>query len=62
MKASDPFVKWLEEAASSRIILRRVEEHCLPSALLMTIGIEEDNLALLEALEALMGAEGSSVP
>lgn len=58
MKASDPFVKW----ASSRIILRRVEEYGLPSALLTSIGTEEDNLALLEALEAFMGAEGSSVP
>jgi len=48
--------------ASSRIILRRVEEHGLTSALLMTIGTEDDNLALLEALDALMGAEGSSVP
>jgi histidinol-phosphate/aromatic aminotransferase/cobyric acid decarboxylase-like protein len=59
MKASDLFVKCLEEEASTRIILRRVEEHGLPSALLMTIGTDEDNLALLEALEAFIGAEGS---
>jgi histidinol-phosphate/aromatic aminotransferase/cobyric acid decarboxylase-like protein len=58
MKASDLFVKCLEEA-SSRIILRRVEDYGLPSALLMTIGTDEDNLALLEALEAFIGAEGS---
>jgi hypothetical protein len=38
MKASDLFVKCLEEEASSRIILPRVEEYSLPLALLMTIG------------------------
>jgi hypothetical protein len=62
MKASDLFVNCLKEEASSRIILRRVEAYSLPLALLMTIGAGENNLALLEALEAFMGAEGLSVP
>jgi threonine dehydrogenase-like Zn-dependent dehydrogenase len=59
MKASDLFVECLEEEAPSRIIQRRVEEYSLRLALLMTIGAGENNLALLEALEAFMGAEGS---
>jgi phosphoglycerate dehydrogenase-like enzyme len=59
MKASDLFVECLEEEAPSRIIQRRVEEYSLRLALLMTIGAGENNLALREALEAFMGAEGS---
>jgi hypothetical protein len=59
MKASDLFVECLEEEAPSRIIQHRVEEYSLRLALLMTIGAGENNLALLEALEAFMGAEGS---
>ena len=41
---------------SRRIILRRVEEYGFPDALRMTIGSEDDNLAVLAALKAFMGA------
>ena len=40
-----------------RIILRRVEEYGLPDALRMTIGSEEENRAVLDALTSFMGAE-----
>jgi len=43
-----------------RIILRRIEEYGLPDALRMTIGTEEENLAVLDALASFMG--GNSVP
>jgi len=39
-----------------RIILRRVEEYGFPDALRMTIGTEDENEAVLEALSAFMGA------
>jgi histidinol-phosphate aminotransferase len=42
-----------------RIILRRVEEYGFPDALRMTIGTEDDNFAVLDALKAFMGAHGS---
>jgi histidinol-phosphate aminotransferase len=42
------------------IILRRLEEYGLSSALRLTVGTEEDNQAVLEALAAFMGAQGSS--
>jgi histidinol-phosphate aminotransferase len=41
------------------IIVRRMEEYGLPSALRLTVGTEEDNRAVLEALTAFMGAQGS---
>jgi histidinol-phosphate aminotransferase len=41
------------------IILRRVEEYGLPDALRMTIGSEEENRAVLEALTAFIGANGT---
>jgi histidinol-phosphate aminotransferase len=41
------------------IILRRVEEYGLPHALRMTIGTEDDNRAVLDALTTFMGANGS---
>jgi histidinol-phosphate aminotransferase len=43
---------------SRRIILRRVEEYGFPDALRMTIGTEDENLAVLDALKAFMGAPG----
>jgi histidinol-phosphate aminotransferase len=43
-----------------RIILRRVEEYGLPGALRMTVGTEAENLAVLEALTAFMGANGAA--
>jgi histidinol-phosphate aminotransferase len=43
---------------SRRIILRRVDEYGFPDALRMTIGTEEENLAVLDALKAFM-APGS---
>jgi histidinol-phosphate aminotransferase len=42
------------------IILRRVEEYGFPHALRMTIGTEDDNRAVLDALAAFMGANGSA--
>ena len=42
-----------------RIVLRRVEEYGLPHALRMTIGTEDENGAVLEALTAFMGAGGA---
>jgi histidinol-phosphate aminotransferase len=45
---------------SKRIILRRVAEYGLPDALRMTIGTEEENRAVLDALTAFMGKNGSS--
>jgi histidinol-phosphate aminotransferase len=45
-----------------RIILRRVEEYGLPHALRMTIGTEEENRAVLDALAAFMGREAASAP
>ena len=44
---------------SRRIILRRVEEYGFPDALRMTIGTEDENLAVLDALKAFMGAPGA---
>jgi len=44
---------------SRRIILRRVQEYGFPDALRMTIGTEDDNLAVLGALKAFMGANGT---
>jgi histidinol-phosphate aminotransferase len=44
---------------SRRIILRRVEEYGFPDALRMTIGTEDENLAVLDALKAFMGATGT---
>ncbi|MEZ5873451.1 MAG: histidinol-phosphate transaminase [Hyphomicrobiales bacterium] len=43
-----------------RIILRRVDEYGFPDALRMTIGTEEENRAVLEALAAFMGTNGIS--
>lgn len=43
-----------------RIILRRVEEYGLPDALRMTIGTEEQNRAVLDALTAFMSRNGAS--
>ncbi len=43
-----------------RIILRRVSEYGFPAALRLTIGTEEDNRAVLEALAAFMGADQTS--
>ena len=43
-----------------RIILRRVEEYGLPHALRLTVGTEEENLAVLDALASFMGAHGTS--
>ena len=43
-----------------RIILRRVTEYGFPDALRMTIGTEDDNRAVLEALAAFMGAQSSA--
>jgi histidinol-phosphate aminotransferase len=43
-----------------RIILRRVTEYGFPDALRMTIGTEDDNRAVLEALTAFMSGKGSS--
>ena len=40
-----------------RIILRRVTEYGFPNALRMTIGTEDDNRAVLEALAAFMGSQ-----
>jgi histidinol-phosphate aminotransferase len=43
-----------------RIILRRVEEYGLPQSLRMTIGTEEENRAVIDALSAFMGGNGAS--
>jgi histidinol-phosphate aminotransferase len=43
-----------------RIILRRVAEYGFPASLRLTIGTEEDNRAVLEALAAFMGADRTS--
>jgi histidinol-phosphate aminotransferase len=43
-----------------RIILRRVTEYGFPDALRMTIGTEDDNRAVLEALAAFMGSQSSA--
>jgi histidinol-phosphate aminotransferase len=43
-----------------RIILRRVEEYGLPHALRMTIGTEEENRVVLDALSSFMGANGAT--
>ncbi len=43
-----------------RIILRRVAEYGFPDALRMTIGTEDDNVAVLEALRAFMGKTGTA--
>jgi histidinol-phosphate aminotransferase len=43
---------------SKCIIVRRVEDYGFPDALRMTIGTKDDNLALLDALRAFMGANG----
>jgi histidinol-phosphate aminotransferase len=42
-----------------RIILRRIEEYGLPDALRMTIGTEDENHAVLDALTAFMGKNGA---
>ena len=42
-----------------RIVLRRVEEYGFPNALRMTIGTEEENGAVLEALSDFMGADAA---
>jgi histidinol-phosphate aminotransferase len=42
-----------------RIILRRVAEYGFPDALRMTVGTEEENLAVLDALKAFLGATGA---
>jgi histidinol-phosphate aminotransferase len=39
--------------------LRRVEEYGFPDALRMTIGTEDENLAVLDALKAFMDATGT---
>ena len=44
---------------SQRIILRRVAEYGFPGALRMTVGTEEENLAVLDALKAFLGATGA---
>jgi histidinol-phosphate aminotransferase len=44
---------------SRRIILRPVEEYGFPDALRMTVGTEDENLAVLDALKAFLGAPGS---
>jgi histidinol-phosphate aminotransferase len=44
---------------SRRIILRRVAEYGFPDALRMTVGTEDDNAQVLNALAAFMGANGS---
>jgi len=49
--------KFLHE---KRIILRRVTEYGFPDALRMTIGTEEENRAVIDALTSFMGANGSS--
>jgi histidinol-phosphate aminotransferase len=41
-----------------RIILRRVAEYGFPNALRMTIGTEEENRTVLDALSSFMGANG----
>ena len=43
---------------SKCIIVRRVEDYGFPDALRMTIGTKDDNIALLDALRAFMGANG----
>lgn len=43
-----------------RIILRRVEEYGFPDALRMTIGTEEENRAVLDALTDFMHSNGAS--
>src|SRR5262245_7265149 len=43
-----------------RIILRRVEEYGLPGALRMTIGTDEENRAVLDALTAFMDKNGAA--
>jgi histidinol-phosphate aminotransferase len=43
-----------------RIIMRRVEEYGLPYALRMTIGTEEENRVVLDALSSFMGASGAT--
>jgi histidinol-phosphate aminotransferase len=43
-----------------RIILRRVEEYGFPDALRLTIGTEDENRAVLEALTEFMSANGRS--
>ena len=48
--------KFLHEG---RIILRRVEEYVLPHALRLTIGTEEENRTVLDALSVFMGSNGS---
>ncbi|HSD92655.1 MAG TPA: histidinol-phosphate transaminase [Methyloceanibacter sp.] len=42
-----------------RIILRRVKEYGLPDALRMTIGTEEENRAVLDALNSFMSKSGA---
>jgi histidinol-phosphate aminotransferase len=43
-----------------RIILRRVEEYGLPDCLRMTIGTEQENRAVIDALASFMGGNGAS--
>jgi histidinol-phosphate aminotransferase len=42
-----------------RIIFRRIEEYGLPDCLRMTIGTEEENRAVLDALASFMGGNGA---
>jgi histidinol-phosphate aminotransferase len=56
-KSAQAADKFLHER---RIILRRVEEYHLADALRMTIGTEEENRAVLDALTAFMGKNGAS--
>jgi len=51
--AADKFLQ------SRRIILRKVEEYGFPDALRMTVGTEDENLVVLDALKAFLGAPGS---
>jgi histidinol-phosphate aminotransferase len=52
--AADEFLK------SRGIIMRRVAAYGLPACLRMTIGTEDDNRAVLEALAAFMGSQSSA--
>ena len=41
------------------LVLRALNNYGLPHALRMTIGTEDENLAVLDALKAFMGASGA---
>jgi histidinol-phosphate aminotransferase len=55
-KSADDADTFLHER---RIILRRVKEYGFPGALRMTIGTENENRAVLDALSAFMGVNGA---